>query len=583
MDRRGGSRYEEEASRLFDGDALSESVRKLGSLRITRRELIGSGLAAGAALLLSDCGHSVVHKAAETCPSGASLTDVEHVVVLMIENRSFDHFFGVYPGVRGFDDHPSGDLGVFAQSWPTALGGPSSQRMLPYHLDTLDPALKASIIGNVDVPDHDWRPQHLSWAKGKMTEFVATHSLFDGREAAPLVMGYYERSDLPFWYALADAFTICDNYFCSVIGPTMPNRLYAMSGTIDPSGAKGGPIVSTPGITGPDASKNFLFTCSWTTMFERLESRGVSWKVYQQPGSSVGSLESLNLGIGFNALLYFKQYQDPSSELYKKAFLPSWPSDFESDVSSGNLPEVSWLIPPIVTSVHPPAPPELGAWMIARVLDSLSSNPKVWAKTALFITFDENGGFFDHVPPPTAPPGTPGEYLTASPLPKEAYGISGPIGLGFRVPMLVCSPFSRGGWINSDTFDHTSILRFLEARFGVEVPNLSSWRRSTVGDLTTTLDFSHADTALPRLPSAPLENPRLVAQFPEGVSLLKTASPLDPITGKSLEAIVPFAYQHPVVPPPPAIQEMPSQEPGIRKTRAIAPCPPLRPSSRSHK
>ena len=107
----------------------------------------------------------------------------------------------------------------------------------------------------------------------------------------------------------------------------------------------------------------------------------------------------------------------------------------------------------------------------------------------MFVAYDENGGFFDHVPPPTAPPGTGGEWLTASPLPSEASGVAGPIGLGFRVPCLVVSPFSRGGLVCSDVFDHTSLLRFLETRFGVAVPNLSAWRRETVGDLTSTLNL----------------------------------------------------------------------------------------------
>ena len=549
--------------------------------RISRRELISSGLAAGAALFLAGCSTSPSRKvtvpakpALEHCPGGGSLTDIEHVVVLMMENRSFDHFFGSYPGVRGFNDRPAGKAGAFAQPWPIADGGRSPGYLLPYHLDTADLALRASIVGNVNVPDHDWRPQHLSWNKGAMNSFVTTHALFDGKPYAPLVMGYYNRNDIPFWYSLADSFTLCDNYFCSVMGPTMPNRLYAMSGTIDPGGKHGGPIVNTPGISGAQSSKDYLFTCSWTTMFDRLESQGVSWKVYQQPGSSIGSLESINLGIGFNALLYFKQFENPRSSLYQNAFASSWPSSFEADVSSGELPEVSWLIPPVIASVHPPAPPQLGAWMVARVINALAANPKVWAKTALFIMFDENGGFFDHVAPPTAPPGTAGEYLTAAP-PTDAYGITGPIGLGFRVPLLVVSPFSRCGWINSDRFDHTSVLRFIETRFGVEVPNLSSWRRETVGDLTTALDFSSPDLSLPSLPPAPMASTTLLAQYPAGKALLSHASPTSPIDSAALDAILPLAYQTPNVPPPPISQYLPVQESGKARTRTLEPCPPV--------
>jgi phospholipase C len=144
----------------------------------------------------------------------------------------------------------------------------------------------------------------------------------------------------------------------------------------------------------------------------------------------------------------------------------------------------------------------------------LTSNPVHGAKTALFVTFDENGGFFDHVPPITAPPGTPGEYITAPavPDPTVVCGISGPIGLGFRVPMLIISPFSRGGFVSSDLFDHTSILRFIETRFGAEVPNLSAWRRATVGDLTSAFNFASPDRSVPSLPNTLSAIPQVLQQ-----------------------------------------------------------------------
>jgi phospholipase C len=140
------------------------------------------------------------------------------------------------------------------------------------------------------------------------------------------------------------------------------------------------------------------------------------------------------------------------------------------------------------------------------VLAALVANPAVWSKTVLFHMYDENDGFFDHVPPPVAPVGTAGEYLaggTARSLPSDAHGIRGPVGLGFRVPMLVLSPFSRGGHVASQVFDHTSQLRFLEERFGVRAPNISAWRRKTVGDLTSSLRHvsSGGDVTVPALPS----------------------------------------------------------------------------------
>jgi phospholipase C len=184
-----------------------------------------------------------------------------------------------------------------------------------------------------------------------------------------------------------------------------------------------------------------------------------------------------------------------------------------------------------------------------QVLSALVSNPKVWAKTVLFITHDENDGFFDHVAPPTPPQSTPGEYLTVEPLPDQANGVAGPIGLGIRVPLLVISPFSRGGYISSDIFDHTSQLRFLERRFGVEVPNLSTWRRAVTGDLTATLRPGSPDTSVPPLPQ-PSDNSAAVVQECQPAQLNEINVPVPPY-------------------PLPATQRMPVQESGrVRRSRA---------------
>jgi phospholipase C len=203
-------------------------------------------------------------------------------------------------------------------------------------------------------------------------------------------------------------------------------------------------------------------------------------------------------------LSYFKNFQDPTSVLHQNAFGPQFPVDFLSDVALDNLPQVSWLIGSILTSEHPPAPSLFGENLISLIVSALIANPALWAKTVLLVTYDENGGFFDHVPPITAPPGTPGEYVTAPAVPDPTVvgspAITGPIGLGFRVPLMIISPFSRGGFVSSDLFDHTSVLRFLETRFGAEVPNLSAWRRTAVGDLTTAFNFKNPDQSIPSLP-----------------------------------------------------------------------------------
>src|ERR1039457_1371941 len=231
-------------------------------------------------------------------------------------------------------------------------------------------------------------------------------------------------------------------------------------------------------------------------MPEQLQARGISWKVYTSPHHNL-----LNGIFSDNVLSYFKNFQNPASTLYQNALLPQFPTDFLSDAASGNLPQVSWVIASVVDSDHPPAPSLFGELTLSAMLSALSLNPAQWAKTALFVTFDENGGFFDHVPPVTAPLGTAGEYITAPAVPDPTVigspAISGPIGLGFRVPMLIISPFSRGGFISSGLFDHTSVLRFLETRFGAEVPNLSAWRRATVGDMTSAFNFTKTDTSIP--------------------------------------------------------------------------------------
>jgi phospholipase C len=282
-----------------------------------------------------------------------------------------------------------------------------------------------------------------------------------------------------------------------VLGPTDPNRVMALSARIDPAGAGGGPVLVTQ--TTGRAAQAGKFT--WPTMPEALLDAGVSWKVYNDP-----------TGLSFfNPLPYFKAYTNPTTtrgaELAANALAKNFPAQFAADVKANKLPSVSWIHGSILKCEHPATAPQWGENLVKSVLDILTSNPDVWASTLFILNYDENGGFFDHVPPPVAPVATPGEYLTVSPLPSTAHGIAGPIGLGFRVPCILMSPFTRGGYLAGDTFDHTSTLRFIETRFGVTVPNLSAWRRSVTGDFTSALALGQAAvTAKPSLPAAPLTN-----------------------------------------------------------------------------
>ena len=281
---------------------------------ISRRELLKIGAATGAAgltsSLLAGCGaKGVIPGIPGPTSTCAKLTDIEHVVILIQENRSFDHYFGSYKGVRGFSDASA----AFQQPYPNNASSSPAGVLLPFHLDTIN----AFGACTHDIA-HDWIPQHQSWNNGAMDAFATSHVPING-DSASLVMGYYTRADLPYYYAVADAFTLCDNYFCSVMGPTDPNRLYTMAASIDPDGKNGGPLLQT--LVANRAA--FTGKLTYTTMPEQLETRGISWKVYNAPEQNI--LKGI---YSDNVLPYFKQFQDPSSSIYKKAFGPQFPDRF---------------------------------------------------------------------------------------------------------------------------------------------------------------------------------------------------------------------------------------------------------------
>jgi phospholipase C len=420
--------------------------------------------AAGAALL--PCVEWVRPARAQAAP--AKLSDIEHIVVLMQENRSFDHYFGTLAGVRGFDDPravlmPDGKP-VFYQPDPTSAAG----FVLPFRLNTQETSAQ-----RLHDLSHNWGPLHASWNNGRMNQWITAHRVTD-RDAGPLTMGYYTREDLPFHYALADAFTICDGYHASLMGPTDPNRYYWMSATIDPDGKNGGPATNNRG-------KRY----TWETYPEALDRAGVSWRIYRPEITA-------EYPVGLDVIMNFAKFQAAvgRSSLYQNAGKGRSVDTMLSDIRAGNLPQVTWIVPPYDACEHPDMLPAEGENYIRRILEAFWSNPTLWSKTAFIIVYDENDGLFDHVVPPTPPPGTPGEFIAGQ-----------PIGLGFRVPCLVISPFSRGGFVCSDVFDHTSTLQLIEKRFGAEIPNITRWRRETCGDLTTAFGFGEPpDLSTPDLP-----------------------------------------------------------------------------------
>ena len=416
---------------------------------------------------------------------------------------------------------------IFDQfGYAPGVGVDPTRFLQPFHLESDPPTENGDTTNDIT---HAWGPQHQSWDNGAMDAFVSTHiaTANDGPDNGFVTMGYYTRDDLAFYYALADAFCICDGYHCSVLGPTDPNRVMSISASIDPAGVAGGPVVETY-----SDRAEYYGAFSWKTMPEALTAGGVSWKVYNDPTAL----------FELSPFPYFSQYWGVlgQPELVANAITPTYPTSFVADVAAGTLPSVSWIMSPLAECEHPAAPPEYGEYLTSQVLQTLVANPDVWATTALFITYDENGGFFDHVPPPTAPEGTPGEYLTVSPLPSAASNIAGPIGLGFRVPCLVVSPFSAGGWYCPQTFDHTSLLRFIETRFGVEVPNLTAWRRSVTGDLTQALPLANPNTSVPSLPATSL-----------GETSVAEQAVINALAGTE-DVGIPY--------PPPTVNSMPAQE-----------------------
>ncbi|MGE8580245.1 MAG: phosphocholine-specific phospholipase C, partial [Burkholderia contaminans] len=425
-----------------------------------------------------------------------TIRDVEHIVVFMQENRSFDHYFGHLRGVRGYNDRFPIPLPSGKPVWYQPSKADPGKPVLPFRLNTL--TTSAQCVGDLD---HSWYKTHAAIDGGRYDQWPANKT--------DMTMGYHVREDIPFHYALADAFTVCDNYFCSLPGPTHPNRSYLMTGTVDPTGKFGGPLLDNSDYVDGDGPPAYQLL-SWTTFPERLEAHGVSWQIYQQ--GTTGN-DPYNGNYGTNVLQNFANFINakPGSSLYQRAQTVRTLDNLKDDVINDRLPQVSWLCPPAAFSEHPKYTPAYGANYTSQILDALTSNPDVWRKTVLFIMYDENDGFFDHIVPPQPPTSaaqgastvtTDGELHTVvNPGRGGSYTADGlPYGLGPRVPMTVVSPWTKGGFVCSQVFDHTSVIRFIGERFGIDEPNITPWRRTVCGDLTAAFDFRSSDASFPPLP-----------------------------------------------------------------------------------
>jgi phospholipase C len=500
-----------------------------------RRFLQYTGLGAAAAAATGVTGCTAAARVADrsasakALPEGwtGSIADVKHVVILMQENRSFDHYFGTLSGVRGFGDkqiltYPNGNI-IFQQpdKARTDLG-----YLLPYNLtDQTDGDL-----------DHSWDGDHEAWNGGAWNNWVPAKT--------EETMGYFTRTEIPFQYAVADAFTICDGYHQAIMAPTSPNRMYFWTGTS--SGWTSNPNDYEVDF-GPGAG-----TREVTTYPELLQAAGINWRVYtnDQVGDSGSYPEYFAGDYGDNPLWFYQQYnstnsrQGGTSELATRGAVTPWKTDpgappiskthaayvlssFIKDVTNNTLPQVSWIVAPAGYCEHPSYTPDYGAHYVNTVLRTLFSNPDLWKTTALFITYDEHDGFFDHQLPPYPEASVTDEYISGW-----------PIGPGTRVPMLICSPWTRGGYVDSNVYDHTSMLRFLATWTGVKPANVTPWRASVTGDLTAAFDFEHPDFSIPA-----------------NIPALDQTWILTQLTGGS------------TTPPAEGAQKMPAQEPGTRPHR----------------
>ncbi len=473
-----------------------------------------------------------------------TIEDVQHVVVIMQENRSFDHYFGAMPGVRGFGDRFPIPLESGKPVWFESDG---TREIAPFHLDsTRMNAVKAPSTS------HEGDSMQGAWNQGKYGLWPMFKVDELTKEVNGQSMGYYARPELPFQWALADAFTLCDNHFCSVLSATTPNRIQFFSGsnhdpqvraenrhqTPETAEFAGGGL--RPWVFGSWPDYKFSGEpFDWPTIPDVLEAAGVSWRIFQDPNDNF-------LG-GMNGCLAFRSFREaqPGSPNYDNGMSLWSLDDFAAQVQDGTLPQVSWMLPSQAWSEHGMGSSTArGADYVHQILQAIWANPEVWARTLVVLTYDENDGYFDHVPPPVVPSfnldGTRAgdstldvdgmyfdvtglkpyldpvfnAYFSAAGLPVPEEGLfasyiderdttSGPIrplGMGFRVPLVVVSPWSRGGWVASEVFDHTSVAQFLEKRFGVTVPAIAPWNRAMAGDLTSCLDFTAHDPSVPQLP-----------------------------------------------------------------------------------
>jgi phospholipase C len=390
---------------------------------------------------------------ATDAPLGAQIP-IDHVILIMQENRSFDHYFSKL-------SHGGVDVAAPDATNPDSTGKPVSRfHQTNYCFADLD---------------HSWlgeRKEVDCTAAGCANDGFVMANEPDGQRA----MGYYDETDIPFYYGLARTFAISDRHFCSVPGPTAPNRLFYNAAT-----SFG--MTDNPGIA-PDMDPDGNPTVNILT---RLSDAQVDWKVYSSVGATIAGE-------------FLTTFSD-----HRERFLGE--KNFWVDAAAGTLPTVAYIEESELdnegSDEHPNADMQLGEAWVAKVVNAVMHSPN-WRSAAIFITWDEHDGLYDHVAPPAAcpPDKLPPLDNANKPLPGafDVYGV--------RVPLLVVSPYAKHGFVSHHVSDHTSILRFLEARFNM--PAMTA-RDANADPLFDMFDFQHPDMSVPTLPTAPVDVAKAMA------------------------------------------------------------------------
>ncbi|KAK2601767.1 hypothetical protein QQS21_004651 [Conoideocrella luteorostrata] len=444
-----------------------------------------------------------------------SLKDIKHIILFMQENRSFDHYFGTMAGVRNFGDpnvQVNNGIPVWRQHTSQTKNGVNV--LSPWHINYLGGDWKdaTQCMGG---GSNGWDQMHGAWNNGRGDGWVTSDTDYS--------MGYYKRQDVPTHWDIAEGWTVMDNSHQSVLGVTDPNRIMWMSGTVNTAGSpsnldgKGGNILSNRASPGCDSAGNNCFPFVWKTTPEYLQDAGISWRVWQD----FDNFED-------NMLAYFKQYQDaPKGNVLRDNGI-SFPGlqAFYDACANGTLPQVSWIVGPQEQSEHAPNMPIDGAWLQKNVVEAVMNSP-VYNETALIISYDEQGGWADHVIPPVAPKDAAGEWITD---PFNAKNGQLPLGPGPRIPRFIISPWTRGGHVFSETGDHTSDIMFLEAwaaahGYNMTNSNITPWRRQHMTNMVNAFDFESPDYSLPQITAVRTPEPRTDNNWSGDLSLGSLTGP----------------------------------------------------------